>query len=298
MTDATPAVMRRRLRIQLRRMRENLDLTQRAAADAMDWSLSKLIRIEAGMVNISTNDLRALLGYYGVDDVPEVDDKVEVARVARTKSLWSPYRDIVSSDYVDYLEYESSAKTVRVFQNTYVPGLLQTEEYAQEVLKVATDNDLNRVGQLWELRRMRQDRLLRDNGPTLQFVLDEAVIRRSAAGPEKMARQLEHLLAVNTRPNVTIRIVPFTEGIYPLMEAPYYHLEFNHPDDPSISFEERPSGDLVQREDDTDSGEGPPPVGTPQHYLGNFYYLERITRIGDTSAMIRDAIARFRGTAP
>src|SRR5947208_15414439 len=93
----SPVVQRRRLRTELRKARQDAGRTQEQVAEAMDWSLSKLIRIEAGSVGISTNDLRALLALYQITDPTEVEPLVELARAARRKPWWAGYRDALPS---------------------------------------------------------------------------------------------------------------------------------------------------------------------------------------------------------
>src|SRR5690349_2020111 len=122
-----PTIHRRRLRSELRRAREASGRTQWETAQAMDWSLSKLIRIETGAVRVSTNDLRAMLSYYTVD-AERVAALVEVARAAREQPRWARYRDVASPEYLVFLGFESSATVIRNFEPILIPGLLQTEE--------------------------------------------------------------------------------------------------------------------------------------------------------------------------
>src|SRR6266508_5638517 len=111
------AVRRRRLRSELRRVRETASLTQDQVATAMDWSLSKVIRIENGAVGISTNDLKALLDLYGVTERRRVDDLVGLAQSARqrARAWWSAYRSVISPQYLTYLGYEAEASAIRQF---------------------------------------------------------------------------------------------------------------------------------------------------------------------------------------
>ncbi|MDQ1293120.1 MAG: hypothetical protein QG608_1001, partial [Actinomycetota bacterium] len=107
----------------------------------MDWSLSKLIRIESGTVTIATNDLRALLAHYGVTDRERVEDLVEVGRSSRERSWWSAYKGVVSLEYLCFLGFESSASIIRNFEPLLIPGLLQTEEYARIAIRVVQEPD-------------------------------------------------------------------------------------------------------------------------------------------------------------
>jgi transcriptional regulator with XRE-family HTH domain len=286
---ADPTVHRRRLRSELRKARELAGMTQRDVAKAMDWSLSKLIRIETGAVSIATNDLRALVAHYGIGDRSRVEALVEVARAARERSWWSGYRDVATQEYLAFLGYESSASVIRNFEPLLIPGLLQTEEYAREILSVIEGQDSKRVESLVDLRMQRQELLERDEAPSLHFILDEGVIRRVVGGPDLMRRQLSHLREVSTRPNITVRIMPFVEGIYPRLRVPYVLFEFPLPEDEDILFIENPQGDMIIREG---SPEEESEI-TPVVYLGVFWQLEQRARIDNTVPMIDDALAKL-----
>ena len=161
-----PMVQRRRLRVELRKARENAGLSQKEVAPAMDWSLSKLIRIEAGSVNISINDLRVLLQHYGVDDRGRIDSLLTMARAAKEPAWWLPYKEVLSPEFSTFLSYESAASIIRNFEPVLVPGLLQTEEYARATLAemvppvaVLDAEMLGQIDNLVELRMERQDRM-------------------------------------------------------------------------------------------------------------------------------------------
>src|SRR5690242_2667934 len=111
-----PLVGGRRLRAELRRLRENSALTQDVVAEEMDWSLSKLIRIEAGSVNISTNDLKALLDLYGVRDAAAVEAMLELQRAARQKMWWNDYRDAMGKSLSLFVASESEASVFKTYQ--------------------------------------------------------------------------------------------------------------------------------------------------------------------------------------
>src|SRR5438477_3975398 len=132
-----PTVQRRRLRAELRSARTEAGLTQRQAAEALDWSPSKLLRIENGSVSISTTDLKALLALYGIQDPVKIEELVRMAQSAR-RHTWSAYRDVFSHEFIVYLGYESSASIIRQVEPLLIPGLLQTEEYADVILRLAS----------------------------------------------------------------------------------------------------------------------------------------------------------------
>ena len=216
----------------------------------MDWSLSKVIRIESGTVSISTNDLRALLGHYKIVDPGRIDGLVALGKAARDHTWWSEYRDIAPSGLLQLIGYESAASARRNFEPLLIPGLLQTREYARAVIP-ALDEKIspNRVDALVELRIKRQELVDRPNPPQLSFLLDEAATRRLTGGPKIMRHQLHHLMNVAERPNVTIQVLPFSAGIHQGMRGSFVVLEFPDAADDDVLYVEDAEGGLVIRED-------------------------------------------------
>jgi len=240
-------VQRRRLRAELRAARLKTKLTQEQVASALDWSLSKVIRIEAGSVGISTTDLKALLAVYGIDDQEYIDKLVALGKSARERGWWSNHRDVLSTELLQLIEYESAAAITRNFQPLVVPGLLQTEEYARAILREHVSGD--RVEALVGIRMKRQELLDRSDGPLLFFILDEAVIRRLVGGKDAMRRQLARLVELGRRPNVTIEVVPFSAGAHPGLRGPFVVLEFPDPEDDDVLYLENSAGDMIRREE-------------------------------------------------
>ncbi len=219
------AIQRGRLTRELRRIRKDAGMTQEQVAVAMEWSLSKLIRIEGGGVSISVSDLKSLLTLYQIADESHVEELVGLARAARQRSWFTAFRDITSPQYVTFVGYEAAASIIRQFEPTLIPGQLQTEEYARAVtLEYAAD----RVDKLVEIRIRRQE-LLEEPKRLFFFILDEAAIRRQVGAPTNpgiMRRQLRRLIEIARQPNITIEIVPFSAGVHPGMKGPFTVLEF------------------------------------------------------------------------
>ncbi|MGH3765722.1 MAG: helix-turn-helix domain-containing protein [Pseudonocardiaceae bacterium] len=280
-----PTIQRRRLRSELRKAREAANMSQREVAGAMDWSPSKLIRIESGQVNISTNDLRALLGHYGID-ADRIANLIEVARAAREPTPWSVYRDVASPEYIAFLGYESSASVIRNFEPVLVPGLLQTEDYARVVIRMLEGHNPHKIDPLVDLRGQRQEILEREARPSLHFIMDEAVIRRVAGGHDIMRRQLRQLQTFAEYPNITIRIASFDHGLYSCQRAPYILLEFPDPEDGDILYVENPQGEYIIRESSPEEEDRESPVG----YLGAFWELEQIASAEDALNLLQHAI--------
>jgi transcriptional regulator with XRE-family HTH domain len=236
---ASPLIERRRLRTELRQARQDAGLTQEAVAQQMDWSLSKIIRIETGSVGVSTNDLAALLRLYKVRDRQRVKDLIELGKASRQHTWWSKYRSILEPTYFQYIEYETSASIIRSHGIIAVPGLLQTEEYATATISSYRMNHSPKtIKALVEVRMKRQELLLgRSRNPSLFFVIDEAVIHRLNGEEGLRKAQLEKLISLAERPGITIEVVPFAAGIYRGMGENFVILEFSGPVDDVIYFE-------------------------------------------------------------
>jgi transcriptional regulator with XRE-family HTH domain len=244
--DGDPNVQRRRLSTALRKAREDAHLTQREAAGALDWSLSKLIRIEAGAQGLSVTDLKALFDLYGMTDEQLVTTLKAAARGSRGQSWWSSYRDVVSPQFARYLGHESAASSFRIFHPLLVPGLLHTDAYAAALLGAHPEPE--RAHRIVELRMERQDRLFTRKDLQFAFVLDEEALHRWVGGARVMQQQLQHLLDMSERPNVSVQIVPFSAGAHPGLRGPFIFLRLDQTDE-DLLFLESVSGDQLIRDD-------------------------------------------------
>jgi transcriptional regulator with XRE-family HTH domain len=245
-------VQRRRLQRELRHMRELLKYTQKDVADAMDWSLSKVVRIESGTVAISISDLRSLLQHYRITDADEIERLVEMARASKERpTWWSNYKEATSSQYLTFLAYENAASSIYQFEPLLIPGLLQDEDYARAILQALAGSASDKRVEEWvELRMRRQVELFdRTDPPETLFVIDEAVLHRWVGGADVMRRQLLRLKDVAARRNVTIEIVPFTAGAHPGMNGPFVILELPDGADDDVLYVENSRGDMISRDE-------------------------------------------------
>jgi len=248
----SPVVERRRLRTDLRRARLDADLTQEQVATEMDWSLSKIIRIENGSVSISTNDLRALLRLYDITGEAEVRRLVDLARNARQPSWWSKYRGSVPPVFFQYLEYEAAASAIRHYESFLVPGLLQTRDYAHTVISEYKGNFSARTIQTRvDIRMTRQQLLEQGTPPRLHFILDEAAIRHLMGDEGTRAEQIQKLIEMAGRPAVTIEVVPFSAGLHRGLGETFTLLEFRDTEDDDVLYFEN-SRDALFSHDDTE----------------------------------------------
>jgi transcriptional regulator with XRE-family HTH domain len=240
-------MLRRRLRTELRTARLKSDLTQDQVAQAMEWSLSKMNRIEMAKSGVSANDLKALLRLYGITETERTEELLALARASRQPPWWTRYRDVAPTKLLELIDYESAASAISQFEPTLVPGILQTEEYAAEVLQAFHDetSGTDRVAALVDLRTRRRELLTSENAPKFSFVMDESVIHRLVGSAAIMSKQLLHLISVADLPNVTVQIVPFTSGLYPGTKGPFKVVQFADAPDEDIVFLESSLGDVI-----------------------------------------------------
>lgn len=279
--DESPVVLRRRLRIALRSLREGRQLSQREVATALDWAQSKLMRIEVGATGISVIDLRALLTYYGVTDADRVNELIQTARYAR-RQLYGEYSNIFSSPLLTYLQYEGAASAIHSFETVVIPGLLQTEEYATALMRlrpIPTDTE-EALTQRVQARLERQRVLTRADSPKTSFILDEAALHRHVAGRTGMVRQLQKLLEVGELSNVEIRIIPFERGEHLGLWGSLMILEFAAPEDDALVYLEYQLGDQLV---DGDMGQVAP-------YIEKFMSLEACSSPTEESRRIIERI--------
>ncbi|MEV7231805.1 helix-turn-helix transcriptional regulator [Polymorphospora sp. NPDC051019] len=285
-----PTVGRRRLRSALRAARERAGYTQEQVIGAMDWSLSKLIRIEAGTVSISTNDLKALLSHYRLTDPEQVSELLELARVARRRTWWSQYKETLPAPFIAYIGLELEASTLSFFQSSGIPGLLQTEGYARATVAAAATTstvfpiDESEIETRVAVRMRRQREMLsRPEPPQVNVVLDEAVLHRQTGGPACIREQLRHLVAMGSEPSMSIQVLPFTAGTY-ASQGSFIVLDFPGSDDaPVVYLEGVLAQDIVDR----------PDLVAP--YQQTFQRLREMSLGRDESIATIDRIARQIG---
>jgi transcriptional regulator with XRE-family HTH domain len=247
MPTNSPATTRRRLRAEFRRMREAAGLAQSEVAQKLDWSQSKLIRIENGSVGISVTDARALLSTYGAPD-GSGDDLIELARSSRVRTWWSRYREVLSPQHQEFIGFEADAARLRQYHPSIVPGLLQTEAYIRALLPALALTLLPQatLDSLLEVRLRRQAEVLGGaNPPNFTVVVDEAVLRRPVGGAQAMREQVAHLAKMQSHETVSIAVLPFSAGPHIGMAGAFQIMEFDDDVDASILYLENVQGDLA-----------------------------------------------------
>jgi transcriptional regulator with XRE-family HTH domain len=238
-TEQSPTVRRRRLALELRRLREAARLTCEEVAEHLECSASKISRVETGRVSVSPRDVRDMLELYNVP-AQQRDSLVQLARDSRQKGWWHAYSDTIHPQFATYVGLESAASAIRVYEVNLLPGLLQTEDYARTIIKAGTMNGSQEdVERMVSLRMARQPALTRAEPPMLWTVVDEAALRRRVGGTELMRAQLEHVLELSSLKNVAMQVIPFGAGAHPGMGRPFVIL----------GFPERIDTDVVYLED-------------------------------------------------
>ncbi|GAA2346263.1 DUF5753 domain-containing protein [Dactylosporangium salmoneum] len=224
-----PIVGKRRLRAELRRLRRERELTQDLVAAEMEWSLSKLIRIENGTVAISVSDLRSLLAYYRVHDPRTVDELLELARAAKRRMWWDEYRALLAGQQITYVGFEAEATSIGEFAPVMFPTLLQTRRYAHATSDVESPLAERRV----EFHARRQEELFgREEPPRVELFLDESVLRRGPVPGDEalLVDQLEHAIEFAQRPYADVRVIALNAGYHPGWEGDFTLLEFGADD--------------------------------------------------------------------
>ncbi|GLZ39149.1 helix-turn-helix transcriptional regulator [Actinokineospora sp. NBRC 105648] len=221
--DPRLLVLRHWLAEHLRADRERAGLSQGAAAERLGWSASKLQRIETAVVGISVTDTKALVDLYGMADRQTTDSLLAMARQARRRDAFAPYRKHLTDVYQVLLSYEGSASEVWSIDTVVVPGLLQVPGYARALLSLR--HPAEKVAALVDARVLRQRLLEQDGGPRFTFLLDEAPLHRRVGGPAVLLDQLAHLHRITAGSAVELRVIPLTAGEHLGLWEPFMIME-------------------------------------------------------------------------
>jgi transcriptional regulator with XRE-family HTH domain len=209
-TSGSPTVQRRRLAAELRRLRTSTGKTAEDIGKALGWSKAKISRYELAQGGLKPDDVARLLECYGVEGSHR-EQLLALAEEATRKGWWEAYSNVLTEGHLAYIGLEAEATSILEWQINVVPGLLQTERYAREVLagyqEVATISP-RAIERRLETRLIRQQRLTRDEPLEYTALLDESVLHRQRGDVSVMRAQLERLADFSKLPNVTIRIRP------------------------------------------------------------------------------------------
>jgi transcriptional regulator with XRE-family HTH domain len=206
-------VRRIQLGARLRELRVVKGLSREEAGFTIRASESKISRMELGRISFKERDIADLLTLYGVDDPIEQARLLTLARKANEPKWWHAYGDVLDSRFQNYLDLEQAAELIRTYEIQYVPGILQTEDYARAMIRLGHDTaGSEEIDRRTKLRMIRTELLNHPDSPHMWMVLDEAVLRRPVGGRDVLRRQIEALLESCQRPNVRIQVMPFDRG--------------------------------------------------------------------------------------
>jgi hypothetical protein len=223
--DGNRTAIRRKLAASLRLARARSGRSAQEVAAYLDCPLLRLHRIEAGLASVRVGEVRSVLDLYQVPD-GQREELLGEAQQARDRSWWYPHADLIDEAFETHLILEDDAAVQCTYQPNLVPGLLQTERYAWELIGTRSDLPLETVHAQACLRAMRRKILDREDAPHLTVILDEAVLRRPVGAPAVMREQYGYLVDVANLPRVTIRVLPFKAGPHQAMGAGFHIFEF------------------------------------------------------------------------
>jgi transcriptional regulator with XRE-family HTH domain len=247
-------VLRILLGSQLRRLREGRGISRDDAGYRIRASGSKISRLELGRVSFKERDVIDLLEMYGVTDPTERDALISLAREANSPAWWHKYSDVLPDWFQIYVGLEEAAELIRVYEIQFVPGLLQTEDYARAVIELgqpaAPPEEIERRV---ALRMGRQQLLARKHAPRLWVMVDEAALRRPIGGRKVMQGQIERLMAIANEPNITLQVMPFRFGGHAAEGGAFTLMRFPEEDLPDVVYIEQLTGALyLDKPDDVE----------------------------------------------
>ncbi|WP_203965046.1 helix-turn-helix domain-containing protein [Actinocatenispora thailandica] len=216
----------------LKELRDRSGKDLKEVSTAVERTSTWLSRAERAEMTPGPNDLKALLVYYGLDpESAQVQAIQSVAKLARGRGgWWHSYSDYMPKEFGNFVGLETAASLLREYEDSLVPGLLQTDDYAQAVLlagqRAPTEADIR---EKLAVRAHRQRLLDVDDPPELRVVLDEGSIRREVGGADVMRGQVDHLLDMSRRSNIKIQVLPFRSGAHPGLDGPFTIIDFPPP---------------------------------------------------------------------
>jgi transcriptional regulator with XRE-family HTH domain len=246
----SPTVRRRRLGHELRQIREAAGLTIDEVAKHLDISSAKLSRIETGRVGVRLRDVADLLDHYGIEGTHR-ENLLTLTREARQQGWWHSYTDVFVHGTDIWVGLESEAREIRIYEVQFVPGLLQTPEYSRALLRTHyPDEPPEQIERRVEFRLARQRLVLEEKQTPIWVVLDEAVLMRRMGPPEVMQRQLQRLLELSEKSNITIQVLPLDTGVDTGIPASFIIMRLPNPDPEVVTIEYRGGNLYLESADD------------------------------------------------
>jgi transcriptional regulator with XRE-family HTH domain len=237
----SPTMGQRRLARTLRQLRIDAGLTIDQAAERLELSPSTISRMETAHVGIKRRDVRELLDLYNITG-PQRDQLLQLAGESRRQAWWHEYKDLPNAPVA---ALEDGAASISQYSALLVPGLLQTEAYGRAVLQaIRPDRRARDLERRLRLRMTRQALLTGETAPQYWVILDEAALRRTVGGSKVMPEQLDRLIDATELPNVTIQVLPFSNGAHAGMDGEFTILHYRDSADPDMLYIENTGGDV------------------------------------------------------
>jgi transcriptional regulator with XRE-family HTH domain len=224
-------------------LRERAGLKREEAARILRVAPATIRRMEMAEVALKIPYLQLLLKAYDIGG-QEAEAFVQLAEEANRPGWWQRFHDVLPGWFSMHVSLEGAAAVIRQYEPHFVPGLLQTEDYACGVLKSGAigQTSPDEIERHVALRMRRQELLTRQEAPRLWVVMDETVLRRPVGGPEVMRAQIDKLLDATKLPNVTLQVVPFATGPHPGTYGPFVLFRFALPELPDMVYSEYLTG--------------------------------------------------------
>ncbi|WP_058047308.1 helix-turn-helix domain-containing protein [Streptomyces roseifaciens] len=230
----SPTARRRRLAIELKKLREDHELTCNEVGAALHWSGSKVNRLETGSGRVQPSDIGALCRFYGTTDELR-EFLMQLAKDSKLRGWWHAHGAAVPPWFSVYIGLEQGASSLRQYQCEFVPGLMQTPAYTAELHRASSQLEGEELERHVNVRMERQAILRRANPPDLWAIVHESVLRHIVGDKALMCAQLEYMLATSQLKNVTLQVLPFDAGSYPATGA-FTILGFPEQADPDVVY--------------------------------------------------------------
>lgn len=277
---SAPTVLRMVLGKRLRHLREQAKVSFDRAAEAIDVTPLTVRRMEKAEVGLRIPYVRELLRLYGVSGA-ETDDFLRMAKEANQPGWWYKYRNVLPDWFRAYVSLETDATVIRIYEPHYVPGLLQTADYARTLFRVGFPNSPDAdVERRVTLRTTRAHLLTAPRAPAMWAVLEESVLRRPVGGPEVMRAQIDRLIEAIELPNVKMQIMPFSAGPHPGAFGPFHYFRFGFTELPDIVYTENLTGAVY--------------VDQPEDVVGYLETLDRMAVQADPVDRTRSRLVEMR----
>jgi len=248
---AGPSVRRLILGSQLRRLREKAGISCAEAGYSIRGSASKISRMETGRISFKERDVQDLLTLYGLSDPDERAQLLSLVAQTRQTGWWHRYNERMPKWFEDYVGLEEAASRIQSWELQFMPGLLQTEEYARAVVTHGHPRAAGEtIDSMVDLRMRRQKILGGQHPPRLWMVVDESVLHRSLGSVAMLKKQIDKLLELTELSHVSLQVIPFAKSGY-VAEGAFSILRFAETELPDIAYIEHLTGALyLERPDE------------------------------------------------